>query len=128
MASKFTRFNKTRIFDVNLEEFREGTFKCEEIFQEVGDAKLEVLGIWRHEYTKEVLDANPGLPDHNYTVGLRMGEGDAAFMFVPATMTNDFDEIMADPSLVKEIKAGRCLIQLYAFKSRRGEGYSFTFC
>ena len=128
MASKFSRFNKTRIFEVDIDLFREGTYKMEDVYKETGERELEVVGIWRHEYTEDVLAANPGLPDHNYTLGVKISDDDFLFMFAPATMTSEFDEIMNDPSLIKEIKAGRCAIRLYKFKSRKGDGFAFNFC
>lgn len=126
--SKFSR-RQEREFDIDLSNFRDTTMTAEDVFEEDGaSVPHTVLAVWRHPQKKEVLAQYPSLPDHNYTVGLTMSDGTNAYVFVPSTMVEDFDAIMADPSLIKEIKRGNCSMCAYSFETKLGPRYGLDFC
>lgn len=129
--NRFAKFSRRqeREFDIDLSIFRDGTMTAEDLYEEDGDSTPHtVLAVWRHAQKPEVLAQYPNMPDHNYTVGLMMQDGTAAYVFVPATMVEDFDSIMADPSLIKEIKRGNCSMCAYSFSTKQGTRYGLDFC
>lgn len=131
MASKFTKFNHQRLFNVEGKTFREGdNFTAQTLFEydeEIATAHL-VVGIWKHNFKAETLEMYPNLPGYNYTIGIKMGEDDYAYLSVPLTMNDTFDEILADPALVREINLGRCNICAYHFTKKGEDRYGLEFC
>lgn len=131
MASRFTKFNHSRTFNVNTELFREGAnLTAQTLYEEDGESSQAhlVVGIWKHNFRPETLIQYPELPPYNYTIGVKMNEGDYAYVSVPLTMNETFDEIMGDPSLIKEINLGRCAICAYHFDKKGEDRYGLEFC
>lgn len=142
MASRFTRFNKnTRIFDIEGLSFRQEKNKygeqvnkyytAEQLYEEDGSSSVphQVVAIYRNNFTEEFCAQYPDMPDHRYNVAIKFGEDDYAYVSAPAGMNEQFAEIMADQSLIREIQKGNCAIAAYHFTNKKGEDrYGLEFC
>lgn len=139
MATRFSKFNRTQLFTVDKEIFEKDTWlTAQDIFEDDNDRYGQVqphvlLGAWKHDIPED--RRVPGLPGHSYTLGIKLenqGEnGDETkyyYVNCPAFMVKDFDEILADRSLVKLINDGKCNVCAYEYPSRGEVRYAFEFC
>lgn len=139
MASRFTRFNKTRDFNIDTNLFEKGTYLTaqdiyEDDIEKYGAAQAHLLvGVWKHDIPED--NRVQGLPGYSYTLGIKIencGEnGDETkyyYVNCPAFMVSDFDEILADKSLVRLINEGKCSVCAYQYVSRAEERFAFEFC
>lgn len=130
-ASRFSRFNRTKLFDIDSKLFVEGTFlDAKDIYEmdmeQYGQAQPHLLvGAWSHKIPVESRLA--GLPDHSYTLGIKV-EDKYYYVNCPTFMIEDFDSIVADKSLVKEINNQHCAVCPYEYEARNSIYYGLEFC
>lgn len=141
--SKFTRFNKnTRNFDIDGLNFRTRVDEkgktvnvylyAQQLFEEDDKKSVPhlVKAIYKNEFSEKIRQEYPDLPPYRYNLVVKMGEGDYVYVSAPVSMNDQFDEIMDDPSLIKEIQKDRCAISAYSFYSKRDNEwrYGLEFC
>lgn len=130
-SSRFSRFNRTKVFDIDSKLFVEGTFlDAKDIYEmdmeKYGQAQPHLLvGAWSHKIPVESRLA--GLPDHSYTLGIKV-EDSYYYVNCPTFMIEDFDSIIADKSLIKEINSQHCAVCPYEYEARNATYYAFEFC
>lgn len=144
MASKFLRFNRnSRIFNIDSiveylrkEENERGEtvntyLRPQGLYEEDGSQSKRhlVMAIYRNEFSEETKAEYPDMPGYRYNLIVKLSDHDYVYVSAPVSMNEQFDEIMSDQSLIREIVKGNCAIAAYSFKTRDGEErYGLEFC
>ena len=125
----------------NVNKIREGIINLDglTVIAGVNDSGKSTVGkmlfslvkaIYKNEFSEKIRQEYPDLPPYRYNLVVKMGEDDYVYVSAPVSMNDQFDEIMEDPSLIKEIQKDRCAISAYSFYSKRDNEwrYGLEFC
>lgn len=101
------------------------------LFEEDGNKSIphQVVAVYRNEFSEETKAEYPDMPGYRYNLIVKLSAEDYVYVSAPVSMNEQFDEIMSDQSLIREIVKGNCAIAAYSFKTRDGEErYGLEFC
>lgn len=138
--SMFKRFNKNnRTFDIDGLNLRKQEndhgeivnvyLRPQQLFEEDGKSIAhEVKAVYRNDFSAETRRLYPDLPPYRYNLIIKMGQDDFVYVSAPVSMNDQFDEIMADQLLIREIIKGNCAIAAYHFEKDGEDRFGLEFC